>query len=49
LADPQSFQGFFEAERSRIEPIMREAGVAGEPEITFWRRLETGDEVGWTE
>lgn len=45
--DPGSFQSFFESERSRIEPLMREAGVSGEPEISFWHKLETHDEVGW--
>ncbi len=45
--DPASFQRFFESERSEIEPLMREVGVAGEPEVTFWRKLESHDEVGW--
>jgi hypothetical protein len=45
--DAESFQSFFEAERSQIEPVMQEVGVAGEPEITFWRKLETGDDIGW--
>src|SRR5436309_11566067 len=45
--DPESFQRFFESQRSEIEPLMRDAGVAAEPEITFWRKLETNDEVGW--
>lgn len=45
--DTESFQAFFEAERSQIEPIMRAAGVTSDPEITIWRRLEAHDEVGW--
>jgi heme-degrading monooxygenase HmoA len=45
--DPQSFQAFFESARSEIEPAMREVGAAGEPEITFWRELETHDKIGW--
>ncbi len=45
--DPESFQRFFEAERATIEPMMAEAGVTGEPEVTFWRKLETRDDVGW--
>jgi hypothetical protein len=45
--DPQSFQTFFSEQRERIEPLMRAAGVTGDPEITFWRKLETHDEVGW--
>jgi hypothetical protein len=45
--DPESFQTFFSELRDQIEPMMGEAGVTGEPEITFWRKLETHDEVGW--
>ena len=45
--DPESFQRFFADLREEIEPMMREAGVSDEPEITFWRKLETHDEVGW--
>ena len=45
--DAQSFQSFFESMRSEIEPMMRDVGVTGEPEVTFWRKLDTHDEVGW--
>jgi hypothetical protein len=45
--DPESFQRFFEAMRSEIEPLMQEVGVTEEPQITFWRQLESHDEVGW--
>jgi hypothetical protein len=45
--DPQSFQAFFQESRSEIEPLMRDVGVTSEPEITFWRKLESHDEVGW--
>ena len=45
--DPESFQRFFEATGSEIGPLMREAGVTAEPEVTFWHKLDTGDEVGW--
>ena len=45
--DASSFQAFFEQSRDRIEPLMQQAGVSSEPEITFWRKLETHDEVGW--
>ena len=45
--DAESFQRFFEQMRPEIEPMMREVGVTGEPEITFWRKLDTHDEVGW--
>ena len=44
--DAESFQRFFEADQPNIGPLMQEVGT-GEPEITFWRKLETGDEVGW--
>jgi hypothetical protein len=47
--DPQSFQAFFEEMRSEIDPLMSEAGVTSEPEVTFWRKLETHDEVGWSD
>ena len=30
----------------QIGPLMQEVG-AGEPEILYWRKLATGDEVGW--
>jgi hypothetical protein len=45
--DPESFQRFFESMRSEIDPLMREVGVTSEPEVTFWRKLESHDEVGW--
>jgi hypothetical protein len=45
--DEQSFQSFFEENRSRIEPIMQAVGAAGEPGVNFWHKLETHDEVGW--
>ena len=45
--DPGSFQSFFEQVRDEIEPLMQEVGVRGEPEIKFWRKLESHDEVGW--
>jgi hypothetical protein len=45
--DPESFQSFFSDEQEQIEPMMREVGATGEPQVTFWRKLETHDEVGW--
>jgi hypothetical protein len=45
--DPESFQRFFEEMRGEIESMMREVGVTSEPEVTFWRKLDTHDEVGW--
>jgi heme-degrading monooxygenase HmoA len=44
--DAESFQAFFAAEQDTIGPMMAQVAT-GEPEITFWRRLETGDDVGW--
>jgi quinol monooxygenase YgiN len=44
--DPESFQRFFESERADIEALMGEV-ASGEPEVTFWRKLETHDEIGW--
>lgn len=45
--DTASFQAFFEQERDAIQPMMGQAGVTSEPEVTFWRKLETKDDVGW--
>ena len=45
--DQETFQRFFEANRAQIEPMMAAAGVTGEPELSFWHKLETHDEVGW--
>jgi quinol monooxygenase YgiN len=45
--DEQSFHAFFSAAAGDIQPMMDAAGVTSEPEVTFWRKLETGDEVGW--
>ena len=44
--DADSFQRFFESEQPAIEPIFA-AVSSGEPQITFWRKLETHDDVGW--
>jgi hypothetical protein len=45
--DAASFQRFYESERGEIEPAMQEIGVTTEPEIQFWNKVETNDEVGW--
>ena len=45
--DPESFQAFFAEMGSQIEPLMREVGVTEMPQPTFWRKLESHDEVGW--
>jgi hypothetical protein len=44
--DAESFQRFYESERDQIEPMMAEVATT-EPIITFWRKLETHDDVGW--
>ena len=44
--DAESFQAFYAAEQESIGPLMEQVAT-GEPEITFWRELETGDAVGW--
>jgi hypothetical protein len=43
--DEQSFQRFFEA-APEIGGVMERAGATTQPEFTFWRRLDTGDELG---
>ena len=45
--DEQSFHTFFEEQQERIGPLMQDAGVTSEPAVTFWRKLDTGDEIGW--
>jgi hypothetical protein len=44
---PENFQAFFAEASEQIGPVMQSAGVTGEPSITFWHKLDTGDEVGW--
>jgi hypothetical protein len=44
--DPESLQRFVASVRYEIEPMMREVAT-GDPDVTFWRKLETHDEVGW--
>ena len=44
--DEQSFQRFFESEQAEIGPMMEQVAT-GDPTITFWRKLDTKDEVGW--
>jgi heme-degrading monooxygenase HmoA len=45
--DPESFRRFFESVQSEVDPLMRDIGVTEEPEITFWRKLDSHDEIGW--
>jgi hypothetical protein len=47
VARPREFQRFFDANRAEIDSLMGQAGVTAEPEVSFWRKLETHDEVGW--
>jgi hypothetical protein len=42
--DEDSFQAFFAAS-PEIQDVMAAAGVSAPPEITFWTKLDTGDEV----
>jgi len=43
--DEESFRGFFDAS-PEIGDLMAQAGVAGMPEITFWRKLDLNDDIG---
>jgi hypothetical protein len=45
--DAESFQTFFQENDAKIGPLMQAAGVTSEPQITIWRKLDTGDEYGW--
>ena len=45
--DQKSFEAFFSEMQSEIEPLMRDIGVTAAPEVTFWRKLDSHDEVGW--
>jgi quinol monooxygenase YgiN len=45
--DEQSFKDFFSEMQPQIQPIMEAAGASAEPQPSFWRKLETGDEYGW--
>ncbi len=45
--DAESFQRFFEARHDDIGAMMAEIGATAPPEITFYRALDTHDQVGW--
>ena len=45
--DAESFQTFFEASGEDIGALMAASGITSQPEVTFWRKLETGDDFGW--
>jgi quinol monooxygenase YgiN len=39
----EAFQRFFASQSDKIRPMMEEVG-AGEPEVSFWRKLDSRDE-----
>ena len=43
--DEESFQRFFAAS-PEIGDFMKQVDVSTEPDVTFWRKLETGDDIG---
>ena len=43
--DEETFHRFFDSQ-PEIPKIMAEAGVSTAPEITFYRKLELGDDIG---
>lgn len=45
--DPESFQRFFDEMAPQIGPMFEAVGITEEPRPTFWRKLETHDDVGW--
>jgi hypothetical protein len=45
--DADSFHRFFSSMQGEIEALMGQAGIEAEPQIRFWRKLETHDDVGW--
>jgi hypothetical protein len=45
--DRDSFNAFFNEAQPEIGPLMQAAGVTSPPDVTFWRPLHLGDEVGW--
>ncbi len=45
--DEQSFQEFFAHMQPEIQPMMEAAGITGQPQPTFWRKLETSYDYGW--
>ena len=42
--DEASFQAFFAA-APEIQDLMAAAAATAEPEVTFWTKLDTGDEI----
>jgi quercetin dioxygenase-like cupin family protein/heme-degrading monooxygenase HmoA len=44
-ASRQDFENFMRAEDAEIKGVMGSAGVTDQPEVTYWRKLDTHDEV----
>jgi len=44
--DEDTFLRFFQSNREEIDPMMRTV-ASGDPVVSFWRKLETHDEIGW--
>jgi hypothetical protein len=42
----EGFRAFFEEAGEMIGPLMGAAGVTAEPATSFWRKLDTGDDLG---
>ena len=45
--DRESFQAFFEQTQDRIRPLMQGGGMTSQPDVSFWKVLETHDRIGW--
>jgi hypothetical protein len=45
--DEQSFRTFVNESSLEIAAVANAAGMSSEPEVVFWRKLDTDDEIGW--
>ena len=45
--DEESFQKFFAGEQETVGPLLQQVGATTEPQVRFWRVLDTPDKVGW--
>ena len=45
--DAESFLSFFGPVEAEVAAMMEAAGVTGEPQPVFWRKLNTHDDYGW--
>jgi len=45
--DAESFHAFFNEAGPEIGPLMEAMGITSPPEVTVWRGVELGDNVGW--